>query len=132
MAHVVERHEALAAAFDAFRRDPAFGGAELGRSREEALDRFFERGFPTTRDEEWRFTNISPIAQLSFVRASGAAQVPRSSVEPFLLPGLRPVVVINGMGDGSVFHRLGRSIDLAGLWKTDPSPYLTRLSAANR
>ena len=32
--------------------------------RETAFQRFQELGFPTTHDEEWRFTNVAPIARL--------------------------------------------------------------------
>ena len=34
--------------------------------REAAMGRFAELGFPTIRDEEWRFTNIAPLTQVSF------------------------------------------------------------------
>src|SRR5215469_3999704 len=34
-----------------------------------ALARFLETGFPTTRDEDWRFTNVSAIARTRFSRA---------------------------------------------------------------
>ena len=34
--------------------------------RSEALARFIEKGFPTTADEDWRFTSVSPIASTSF------------------------------------------------------------------
>ena len=29
--------------------------------RQAAMQRFAERGFPTTKDEEWRFTSVAPI-----------------------------------------------------------------------
>jgi Fe-S cluster assembly protein SufD len=41
----------------------------LEKLRETALARFFETGFPTTRDEDWRFTNVSAIARTRFQRA---------------------------------------------------------------
>ena len=41
----------------------------LARRREEAMGRFEKRGFPTTRDEEWRFTSVAPIARTAFRRA---------------------------------------------------------------
>jgi Fe-S cluster assembly protein SufD len=41
----------------------------LEKLRETALARFFETGFPTTRDEDWRFTNVSAIARTPFRRA---------------------------------------------------------------
>ena len=34
--------------------------------RDRAASRFAELGFPTTRDEEWRFTNLAPIATTEF------------------------------------------------------------------
>lgn len=36
------------------------------RVRKEAIARFAELGFPTTRLEEWRFTNVDPIARMPF------------------------------------------------------------------
>ena len=37
--------------------------------RQDAARRFAELGFPTTRDEEWRFTNVSSIAKTQFSAA---------------------------------------------------------------
>ncbi len=34
--------------------------------RKAAISRFAEQGFPTTQDEDWRFTNVAPIAKLPF------------------------------------------------------------------
>jgi Fe-S cluster assembly protein SufD len=34
--------------------------------RKAAIARFAERGFPTLQDEDWRFTNVAPIAELPF------------------------------------------------------------------
>jgi len=38
----------------------------LKKLREDAFARFCEVGFPTTRDEDWRFTNVSAIARTQF------------------------------------------------------------------
>jgi Fe-S cluster assembly protein SufD len=96
MAAVAERHGALATVFEAFRQDPAFGPEWLQRAREHALGRFLEAGFPTTRDEDWRFTNVAPIAETAFVRAAPAS-VDRRAIESFLFagPGCQ-IVVVNG------------------------------------
>jgi Fe-S cluster assembly protein SufD len=40
--------------------------------REQASQRFAELGFPTTRDEEWRFTNVAPIAKTKFAVPPGS------------------------------------------------------------
>ena len=42
----------------------------LRQVREEAMARFVERGFPTTRQEEWRHTNLAPLANVPFRTAS--------------------------------------------------------------
>lgn len=38
----------------------------LSELRKRAAEQFETRGFPTTRDEEWRFTNIAPITKAQF------------------------------------------------------------------
>ena len=40
--------------------------------RQSAAARFGELGFPTRRDEEWRFTNVTPIAETPFTLAGKA------------------------------------------------------------
>ena len=38
----------------------------LARLREDAIARFAERGLPTTRDEDWKYTSVAPIAKRAF------------------------------------------------------------------
>src|SRR5947209_1844127 len=38
----------------------------LARLRENALTRFEQIGFPTTGEEDWKYTNVAPIARASF------------------------------------------------------------------
>lgn len=37
--------------------------AWLRRARQQAFDAFLERGWPTTKQEEWRFTDVSPLVE---------------------------------------------------------------------
>ncbi len=39
-------------------------------ARKAAIRRFAELGFPTTKDEEWKYTNVAPIARTPFRPAS--------------------------------------------------------------
>nr|MDP9121559.1 Fe-S cluster assembly protein SufD [Acidobacteriota bacterium] len=48
---------------------PAAEPQALKALRREAIERFTALGFPTLRQEEWRFTNVAPIARASFVLA---------------------------------------------------------------
>src|SRR6516164_4174088 len=42
------------------------GDSWLHRIRKSAIKRFAELGFPTTRNEDWKFTNVDPIAKIPF------------------------------------------------------------------
>ncbi len=42
----------------------------VAEMRRRAIERFAAVGFPSTREEEWRFTNVAPIAKASFGPAS--------------------------------------------------------------
>ena len=96
MAHVAERHETLSPAFEAFRREASFGSGDAARSREQAFDRFLTRGFPTIRDEEWRFTNVAPVASTPFARA-GAVDVSAAALAGFQFEDVPArLVLVNG------------------------------------
>jgi Fe-S cluster assembly protein SufD len=41
----------------------------LREQRREAIDAFADLGFPTVHDEEWRYTNVSPITRVPFQAA---------------------------------------------------------------
>src|SRR6266566_10046446 len=70
MTEVVDRTERYVADFEAFARNGASGApAWLRRLREGAIARFTELGFPTMKQEEWRFTSVAPIAERQFALA---------------------------------------------------------------
>lgn len=51
---------------DLKRRLAGNGASWSGPIREAALARFAELGFPTTRDEEWKYTNVAPFVRIPF------------------------------------------------------------------
>jgi Fe-S cluster assembly protein SufD len=51
-------------------------GDALTPLRLEALRRFSETGFPTTRHEDWRYTNLAPMIEVSNLWLSDAASRP--------------------------------------------------------
>ena len=61
----------------------------LNRSRDSALDAFASTGFPTSRNEDWKYTRVTPIEKRSFefAQASGM-DVQAKDIEPFHLGGL--------------------------------------------
>ena len=66
----------------------------LRELREDAIARFAELGFPSARDEDWRFTNVAPITERDFVLPSPASRLPTvSDLAPYLVDGPRAVFV---------------------------------------
>ncbi len=81
------------AAFERLDRGRAGEPAWLRATRRSAAAAFERLGFPTTRDEEWRFTNVSPIADTTFSPAP-LAEVPARDVERFTIPGVDGPVLV--------------------------------------
>lgn len=59
---------------------PASSLSWLNQLRGNAVDRVGALTVPTTRDEDWRFTDISPLTKLSFQPAPGAARVAPAAI----------------------------------------------------
>ncbi len=95
---VAERHETYAADFEAFRNTPAFGPEWLRTARSAAFARFMERGFPTSREEDWKFTSVAPIVAIDFRRVTDGPRVTAEMLEPFLFSDnfTLQAVIVNG------------------------------------
>ena len=71
----------------------------LKELRQEAITRFAELGFPTTGDEDWRFTNTAPIARTSFqLSDNGHVRISQNELKSLTFPGLEytRLVFVNG------------------------------------
>src|SRR5579859_7231099 len=70
----------------------------LRELREEAFARFAEVGFPTTHDEDWRFTNIAPIVRTQFrLPGSALVQLPPAELKSWSIEGSAArLVFVNG------------------------------------
>ena len=67
-------------------RELAAGVAWLQTLRMRAVERANELTVPTTRDEEWRFTDLSPLYKMSFSCAASAGAVEKSQIDAFAIP----------------------------------------------
>ncbi|MGH7688665.1 MAG: Fe-S cluster assembly protein SufD [Gemmatimonadaceae bacterium] len=72
-----------------FRQFAANGAGEapewVRALRSSALERFTQLGFPTTKNEDWHFTSVAPIAERQFVPFTAVSgDVRRTDIEPFL------------------------------------------------
>ena len=85
--------------------------------REAAAKRFAEVGFPTTRMEDWRFTNIAPIADAKFAPASGSFAQAQSLVTSVNVPGAVRLAIVNGQFAAGLsdLSALPKGIRIAGL-----------------
>ncbi len=74
------------------------GQGWLSPIRRVAIGCFAELGFPSTHDEDWRFTNVGPIAQIPFRPAEGRIELAAPELEQFSSSGFACIrlVFVNG------------------------------------
>ena len=66
--------------------------------RREAIEAFRGTGFPSAKDEEWRFTPVAPITRVDFSAAASPANVSLADLDPYLFghPEWPRLVFVNG------------------------------------
>jgi Fe-S cluster assembly protein SufD len=75
MTHVLEEKDVYLSEFDRLEKQPAGPDhAKVHRLRRKAIDHFAAVGFPTVRDEEWRFTSVAPLTRIPFRPAEPAPE----------------------------------------------------------
>jgi Fe-S cluster assembly protein SufD len=90
--------------------------AWLTTARRAALTRFQLLGFPTARNEEWRFTPLAPLVETSFQPAANAsAAIAATDLAPFVVRGIGAtyLVFVNGRYAGELSAEMsegGRSV----------------------
>lgn len=92
-------YQALLDEFDesfpgALHAEPEF----LVRTRQQAMERFRAAGFPTTRAEDWKYTNMTPFLQERYEANGQAVNLAVSLLASATIPGLDcyQVVLLNG------------------------------------
>jgi Fe-S cluster assembly protein SufD len=107
--------------------------AWLKEIREGAIARFAELGFPTMRQEEWRFTSVAPIAETRFslVPAPGGPLPTPLAIEPLLLGSGPRIVFVDGryapaLSSGAGLPGGVHAGSLAALVRAGPSAELVR------
>jgi Fe-S cluster assembly protein SufD len=84
------------AEFERFQGE-AGGPASVRALRRLAIERFAALGFPTSRQEPWRQTNVAPIAQGSFQRPeSDPEAMEPEQIAPFVFPAAARLVFVDG------------------------------------
>ena len=94
----------------------------LRELRESAFARFCQVGFPTTHDEDWRFTSTAPISRTAFELAAAAELQPRD-LAAFRVPNAAcQLVFVNG----HFSHELSVGSETPGVNATSLSEQITR------
>jgi len=84
----------------------------LNRLRGEALERANALRVPTTRDEDWRFTDLSPLYQGSFEPVTRPAAVDSQTLEQYRVPEAAARLVFV---DGVYIPELSVAVSEAGI-----------------
>ena len=86
----------------------------LDQLRSRAAERFATTGFPTSHDEEWRFTPVGPIAKTAWQEPVASSSLSLDELKPFLFgqPEWPRLVFVNGLFDEALssFGALPRGI----------------------
>jgi Fe-S cluster assembly protein SufD len=109
--------ERLVEAYRAFAANGASGApAWLKELRDGGIARFGELGFPTTKQEAWRFTSVAGLTETAFELAHPASRVPHlDSIQPFLLGDGPRLVFVNGFLARSLSTPVSDGVRLDGL-----------------
>ena len=68
--------------------------SSIGNLRKEAFGKFSELSFPTTKDEEWKYTSIAPLFEHNFVPSLNKKTLPKEEIKKFLFEDLESNVVV--------------------------------------
>jgi Fe-S cluster assembly protein SufD len=135
MVRGLERY--IAAREDAGRLGRRGESRAVALARDEAWRQFLSLGFPTTRDEDWRFTSVAAIAGGEFRLPPPLNGEPYMDPARYRLPGAaaelvyvdgRYVSAVSRVGTlpaGSRVESLAHSLDTGG---GELEPYLTRVA----
>lgn len=108
--------------------------AGLQALRDYAIARVQEQTFPSNRNEEWRFTDLSDLLATA-LSAANSAVVTSEAIAPFVVPDTARLVFVNGIyaADLSDTHNLPAKLtvsNLAGVSEQQIQAYLGQQSGA--
>ncbi len=134
--------ESYFADYEALAKNGAAGPGWLRDLRSQAIARFGELSFPTTRDEDWKYTSIAPILSVPFRTARSASRadvqaaddtarraVPAGAAQLVFVNGHYAAELSAGSGSGATVTALSALPD-AGVRVAEP--YFGRYAAHDR
>ena len=120
--HYLAQHE------DFVRGGAKTAPAEVNAMRRKAIERFVAIGFPTTKNEDWHFTSVAPIAEHEFnFVAARTGDVTRADLDDFGFggDGWHTAVFVNGrfaaeLSNLETIDPRVRVLSLSDAWRSAP------------
>ena len=91
----------------------------IHKIRKEAIAKFSELNFPTTHEEDWKYTNIAPLLKFNFKPAAKVHKIPGTKFNKFLFNAMKSsrLVFVNGhfSDELSVLNNLPDGVELCSI-----------------
>jgi len=87
-------------------KDGATRGLSFKAEREKYIQQLEEMGFPTIKDEEWKYTNLLPILKNDYQLSESLSEVTAQSLEEYILTNTDTHLVVFVNGQYSEEYRL--------------------------
>lgn len=137
MIELMQEQDTYSAVFARMETQALDNGPEALLSlRKDAMQHFVELGFPTTKDEQWLYTNVSAIAKTTFcpaTRPDEAVDAETLERESFAGCGFHRLVFVNGyfaseLSDTKELDDKVTAISLADALKQEPDTVTAHLA----
>ncbi len=102
----------------------ALAGDRLADVRNEALERFRQTGFPTTRHEAWKYTNLRKLARREFVRPPETPASVPDDLNALLVEDLSAVTALWADGRPLAMAELPDGVRLNRRHNGDAGPWI--------
>ena len=109
--------ENFASVLEALNRDGPVVPKWVEGLRQPAFDKVQHAGLPTLRDEEWRYTNVKPIAEGKYELVTDTAEIDAAKLSPYLSDSDINLVFIDGVLSTSLsqLQKLPTGVHIASL-----------------
>ena len=69
----------------------------LSPKKKEKLNSFLDKGFPTTKDEEWKYTSLKKIIKQDYFIASAGVKIDKKEISKHSLGFSKKIVFVDGL-----------------------------------
>ncbi len=74
--------------------------------RKTAIQHFVTTGFPTTKNEDWKYTDLASVASTQFLPVVKPGHIPAGRIDPYLVEGQNILVFVDGYYTPALSKRL--------------------------